>query len=354
MGHTRGRSGAPLSLVEVLPRLEAEFVRMDLSETTVTQYVQICQRLERECGPLLQPAATVLPRLITWREQVGRKERAKQLSKSRISCDVSALRTLYTALNRMKLYEGNPAASVHGITRARGLPRPMPQLEVEKLFSCIPLTTPHGRRDRLLFELYLHNLRNTEGHTLTTDALQYREAKDAGTFLILIEDGKSEDPRELALHPAVATLMARHLCDTFAPAEWLTWGPQIVGADAKKRVLRAGRHVLEHVLDSRKNFRIFATDTGQPLYRRWVNRRFNYYLKLAGITGDWGPHSLRHRFATNMVENDVDVRVIQEMMGHKDIRTTQIYTQVADTVKVAAVGKLSTPAVREEAAWTTI
>jgi integrase/recombinase XerD len=340
-----------MKLADVLPKVETEFVRRELSETTVENYMSIVRRLERECGPLLDPPATVAKRLEVWRESLRRKQRARGISASRIGCDVSALRSMYAALNKLKLYSGNPAEEIPGVTRKHGLPRPMPEHEVQRLFAVIPLGTTHGRRDRLLFEVYLHNLRNTEGHLLSTGSLQYRElASDSGTFLIRFE-GKGEKVREIALHPAVATLMARHLCDRFAPDEWKEWKSDVIGeGTGARRILNAGRHVLEHLVNGDEL--VFLTDEGTPLYRRWVNRRFAYYKKLAGVTGDWGPHSLRHRFATNMLENQVELRVIQEMMGHSDIRTTQIYTQVADSMKVAAAGKLNTPAAGDSAAWT--
>jgi integrase/recombinase XerD len=339
------------TLTAILPKLEAELARCDLSDRTVGDYLTIVKRLDRECGPLLDSPEAVIKRLELWRDKLKRQHRAKTISASRIGCDVSALRKFYAALNHLKLYQGNPAAAIPGVTPKRGLPRPMPQHDIQSLFAAIPLDTVEGRRDRLLFEVYLSNLRNTEGHLLRTGNLQFRPiANGGGTFLICFE-GKGKKEREIALHPSVASLLARHLADRFAPGEWMFWPATVLGIEkGVARILNAGRHVLDHLTTGAEL--VFVTDDGEPLYRRWVNRRFSFYQQKAGITGDWGPHSLRHRFATNMLENDVDIRVIQEMMGHTDLRTTQIYTQVADTLKVAAAQKLNTPAAGDSSAWT--
>lgn len=332
-----------MKLEQMLPKIEQGLVDRGLSNRTVGNYLQIIKRVDRECGPLLDRAAQVAKRLAPWRETLARQVREKQVSGNKLACDVAALRTMYDVLNAARLYNGNPAESIASIRTKRGLPRPMPQHDVERLFDSIPLQKVDGRRDRLLFELFLHGLRNSEATGLVAKDVSYVEPEPGeGTFVLRFE-GKGGRERELGVHPAVASLLARHICDRFGQPWQRRQG-------SRQELIQAARKVLDG-LNARRSPRLFLTDQGLPITRSWVSLRFQHYLRIAGIAGHWGPHSLRHRFATDMLEKDVDLRVIQEMLGHKDISTTQIYTQVAGKLKMEAVQRLGTPAASEERGW---
>lgn len=334
---------------KALEEFERTLLRGRRSDATVRNYLTNVRRLEKEVGPLLGPPADVEQRIRVWRDALGVKERAKEVSASRIACDMSALRAFYAALVERGQYPSNPAAAVPSITRKRGLPRPMAAHDVPQLFRAAPADTATGRRDRALLELYLHGLRNSEGALLHTGNLEYRETPTYRTLVVRLV-GKGGKERIVPLNPASACFVARHLLDTFAPGEWRTWA---TGATADEQLMQAAKHLLEHVLHGR-NERVFSTDDGGPLHRRWVNRMIRKYLTQAGISRTYGAHHLRHRFATNVLEKTGDLRTVQELLGHADIRTTQIYTEVVDDKKLAATALVDTPATEEVAGWTTL
>jgi site-specific recombinase XerD len=331
---------------EALSTLELELIKQRRSETTIGNYKSILKRLEREVGALLDDPLAVGARLESWRNALALRVRAKTISAARVACDVSALRTFYNTLMSRGLYPSNPALAVRGMTRKRGLPRPMQAHEVMTLFKAVDLSTREGRRDRAMFELYLHGLRNAEVRGLTTAHI----AVHAQSSLVLQFPGKGDKERVVALNGASSLVLARHMLDQFAGAEWRTWVvPE--GTAPGDRLFLACQQLLEHALVGEAHH-VFLTDQGEVINRRWANRRFRIWLAQAGITRAYGPHSLRHRCATNLLEKGVDIRVVQELLGHEDIRTTQIYTQVAQNLKVAAMALIDTPAADESAAWT--
>ncbi len=97
------------------------------------------------------------------------------------------------------------------------------------------------------------------------------------------------------------------------------------GGEAKKALIAYLNHTREEMLGENTSDVLFANCSGEPMSRQGFWKLIKYYAKKAGITADITPHTLRHSFAAHLVENGADLRSVQEMLGHSDISTTQIY-----------------------------
>jgi integrase/recombinase XerD len=246
----------------------------------------------------------------------------------------SALRVTLAALRAHAAFAGvpDPAAGVRVRRPKETLPRPMPMADVERLFARPDVRTPAGLRDRVALELLLHGLRRHEVTQLTTGHLAV-----AGGTAVLRFRGKGGGEAEVVLNAATAALLAEHVLRArFAPDDL-----EDLLADHGGRWLA----VLEAELRRMPPRPVFATGRG-PAGTRWLNRMFARHRDGAGLAPTWGPHSLRHTCATELVDREVDIRVVQEVMRHKDIRMTMRYTQVSRGAKSRAAERLPIPAVR--------
>lgn len=100
------------------------------------------------------------------------------------------------------------------------------------------------------------------------------------------------------------------------------------GNEAKQALVRYIGVVRESMIEEGNSEVLFANCSGQPMSRQGFWKLIKYYAKKAGITADITPHTLRHSFAAHLVENGADLRSVQEMLGHSDISTTQIYANM--------------------------
>ena len=115
---------------------------------------------------------------------------------------------------------------------------------------------------------------------------------------------------------------------------------EIIGKGNKQRKVPLGEYALEYVNDYIKNGRckikghsrtnyLFLNRYGKPLSRQYFFMQIKKYAKEAGINKEISPHTLRHCFATHMLENGAELRAVQKMLGHSNIATTQIYTNIS-------------------------
>ncbi len=208
---------------------------------------------------------------------------------------LSSLKRFYTLLCREGVIEKDPTALVDAPKTGRSLPVSLSEPQVELLLAAPDLSTPEGLRDRAMLELtYSSGLRVSE----------------------LISLGLAQ----VNIHSAVMRIM---------------------GKGNKERLLPVGDVALEHLeqyLHSARDEllkgqgtcdRMFVTRRGGGLTRQAFWYRVKKYAQLAGIRQSLSPHTLRHAFATHLVNNDADLRVVQLLLGHSSISTTQIYTHVA-------------------------
>jgi integrase/recombinase XerD len=207
---------------------------------------------------------------------------------------LSSLKRFYQFAVRQGKRVADPTLNIDAPKRSRNLPKTLTEQDVERLLAAPRLETSLGLRDRAMLEvLYASGLRVSELVTLTVAQL----SQDMGVVRIL---GKGSKERlvpvgELAL-------------------DWV------------RRYTGEGRPML---LNGRRSDALFVTSRGEAMTRQGFWHLIKRYAALAGIHSSISPHTLRHAFATHLLNHGADLRVVQLLLGHADISTTQIYTHVA-------------------------
>ena len=206
----------------------------------------------------------------------------------------STLKRFYQYLLREKLLEIDPSAAIDAPRLPRGLPKSLSETDVESLLAAPDVETPLGLRDRAMLEtLYAAGLRVTELVGLPL--------------------------AQVSLNQQVIRLMGKGSKERLVPlgqvaAEWLT------------RYISSARN---QILDGRTSNDLFITVRGTTMSRQMFWNIIKRYAIKAGIQAAISPHVLRHAFATHLINHGADLRVVQLLLGHADITTTQIYTHVA-------------------------
>ncbi len=223
-----------------------------------------------------------------WMIDLGRAKLSDN-SRRRI---VSALRGFYKFLVIDGHVKVNPAEDLDVPQKGAYLPRFLTQAEIEQLFAAPEVSTELGLRDRAMLELmYACGLRATEVASLKLSEVDL----EAG---IITTTGKGSKTRRVPVGSSAV--------------EWLN-------------TYLVARRKMEDV----EVPNIFVTPLGKPINRRIVYAAVKAYSEKAGLE-DVSPHTLRHSFATHLVQNRADIRSVQQMLGHADISTTQIYTHMTD------------------------
>jgi integrase/recombinase XerD len=206
---------------------------------------------------------------------------------------LSAVRSFHRFLLRDGVTDRDPAVGVPQPRLPRSLPRPLPVDDVRRLLEAPDEGSPAGLRDRAILELlYGSGLRISELTGLDVDDLDLEE----GSVRVLGKGGKE---RAVPLG---------------------SFGRDAVGA-----YLTRGRPALASVATRGA---VFLNARGGRLSRQSCARLLSRYVRLAGIERRVTLHTLRHSFATHLLEGGADVRVVQELLGHASVATTQIYTLV--------------------------
>jgi site-specific recombinase XerD len=206
---------------------------------------------------------------------------------------LAAIRGLFDFLVRTERVGQNPADLVSSPKREEKLPRVLSAKQVRSLLEGIPARTPLELRDRAMLELaYSCGLRCEEIVNLDLGALDFETEQ----LRVL---GKGSKERILPVgEPAQRTL---------------------------QRYCERGRHALAG--DPREQA-LFLSKSGRRLSNSDVTRRLGLWVREAALAAGVSPHSLRHSFATHLLEGGADLRTIQELLGHASISTTQVYTRV--------------------------
>lgn len=202
-----------------------------------------------------------------------------------------AIKVLCRFLKREGTLATDPAALLESPKMWQIIPEVLSGEEIERLLSKPDIATPLGARDKAILEvLYASGLRVSE----------------------------------------VCSLGIYDVDDTFV---------RVMGKGRKERLVPIGKEALaaiEHYLhcfrdqwDSEQQKMLFVTNKGKAIDRILVWRMIKYYAKAAGILKKISPHTLRHSFATHLLDNGADLRIIQEMLGHASISSTDRYTHVS-------------------------
>ncbi|CUU37728.1 MAG: site-specific tyrosine recombinase XerD [Armatimonadetes bacterium] len=221
--------------------------------------------------------------------------RRRALSESSIARKLSAARAFLNYLYRRGILTEEPPDALETPRPHRALPETLTVNEVRRLLLQPPLDTPHGLRDRTMLEtMYTTGMRVSELLGLRTGDLNLADA------LVHVQ-GKRGRERLLPLPETTVYWIQRYLSDA---------RPKLVNP---KRPCDA----------------LFLNDHGAPLSRIAFWSKIKAYALAAGITKNISPHTLRHSFAVHLLNGGADLRAVQELLGHSDIATTQIYTQVS-------------------------
>jgi integrase/recombinase XerC len=215
-------------------------------------------------------------------------------AKSTIARRLAAVRSFGKFLCRQGVLSENPARGLRGPRLDKKLPHFLTLADVRSLLAAPPETDWAGRRDRAILEtLYSAGIRVSE---LVGLDLADADLKDG----VVTVRGKGKKERLALLGPDARSAVARWLEDRAALLE-----------------------------NARTNSpAIFLNRAGGRLTARSVGRLLEKYLRAAGLDPRTSPHTLRHSFATHMLDAGADIRGVQELLGHKSLTTTQVYTHV--------------------------
>jgi integrase/recombinase XerD len=206
----------------------------------------------------------------------------------------ACLRSFYRHLRREGLRESDPTTSISGPRRGRRLPKVLNRGEVAKLLSQPKGTAPTGLRDRALLELmYACGLRASEAIGIEVADVDLEEA-------VLRARGKGSKERVVPIGRAAV--------------------------EAVRIYLERGRPALVHggIVGH-----LFVNFRGEPLTRQGLYKIVRRHAATAGLADRMSPHTLRHTFATHLLAGGCDLRSVQEMLGHADVATTQLYTHLS-------------------------
>jgi integrase/recombinase XerC len=232
-------------------------------------------------------------------------------AKSSVARRLASLRTFYKFALREGLAENNPAKPLRNPRPDRKLPHFLSTDEIARLLGAPPATTPMGQRDRAILEtMYSAGLRVSEVVGINDAVLDLAEG------LVRIR-GKGRRERLAPIGSFAAKAITRWLRMRRLAAS----GPQAPLAP------------------------VFTNRFGRRLTTRSVHRMLLKYLKITGLDLRTSPHTLRHSFATHLLDRGADIRSVQELLGHKSLVTTQIYTHVS-TAGLRAVYEKAHPRAR--------
>ena len=229
-----------------------------------------------------------------------------QYSAKTLNRHLSSLRGFYKWMQREKLIATDPALALSNPRAPRNLPHTMTDSDVNRLLESCDSSTAVGLRDRAFLEfLYATGARISEVATLKLEQIDLHN----GTVRLC---GKGSKERIVPLYESAI--------------EWL------------KKYLRSSRPtLLLKDKTGRTHSALFISVRGNDMSADSLRKVFSSYLAAAGLDSSLSPHAMRHTYATELLGGGADLRIVQELLGHESLSTTQVYTHLSvDRLKEAA------------------
>ncbi len=269
--------------------VDALWVENGLSKNTLSAYASDLRIFNKTLSnPIEQASNNDIRLFLSQRYDQGISAR----SSARI---LSSLRRFYTYLLREKLVATDPTALIDQPQLGRPLPDTLTEHDIELLLEAPEPSSILGARDKAMLEmLYATGLRVSELVNLSNDQINLRMG-------VLRVTGKGNKERLVPVGEQALSCLDEYM-----------------------------QHSRKALLSERQCNTIFVTNRGAGMTRQAFWHIIKRYAKKAGITKELSPHTLRHAFATHLLNHGADLRVVQLLLGHSDLSTTQIYTHVAN------------------------
>lgn len=273
--------------------LDAIWMEKGLSQNSLDSYrtdlTLFAQWLQQQGKSLLTADASTIQQYLAVRLE-------NKLNSRSTARFLSCVRGFYRHQLREGVLQENPLALIESPKLPRSLPKSLTELDVENLLAAPDVDDPVGLRDRTMLEvLYACGLRVTELVSLTMPQINLRQN-------VIRVMGKGSKERLIPMGEEAAT--------------WL------------EKYFREARPFL---LNNLPNEVVFPSTRAQVMTRQTFWHRIKHWAQVAGIQKPLSPHTLRHAFATHLLNHGADLRVVQLLLGHSDLSTTQIYTHIART-----------------------
>jgi integrase/recombinase XerD len=271
--------------------LDAIWMEKGLSQNTQESY----QRdLEQFAAWLKHNGVGLLEADAIWVQRYLDERLQGKLSSRTAARFLSCARGFYRYMLRENNIAENPLALVDNPKLSRALPKSLSEEDVEALLAAPDLDNPIGLRDRTMLEvLYACGLRVSELVELTMSQINLRQN-------VIRVMGKGSKERLIPMGEEASAWLARYF-----------------------------REARPELLNNLPDEIVFPSSRAQPMTRQTFWYRIKHWALVAGIKKELSPHTLRHAFATHLLNHGADLRVVQLLLGHSDLSTTQIYTHIA-------------------------
>jgi len=271
--------------------LDAIWLERGLAANSLAAYRrdlrQLSAALKAQGRRLATASEADLRRVIAERFEAGYRARS---SARWLSC----VKGFYRHMARIGRLAEDPAAHLEAPRQGRHLPGTLSEAEVRRLLEAPKIETPIGQRDRAMLELlYASGLRISELVSLRTTSVN--------------------------LQQGVVRVVGKGNKERLVP----------VGQEAQRWLLRFAAEGRPELLGERRTDVMFPSNRARAMTRQTFWHAIKRYAAAAGISRSISPHTLRHAFATHLLNHGADLRAVQMMLGHADLSTTQIYTHVA-------------------------